>query len=160
MKLSRRPAYFLAIFTGGGIAGLLNVIVAMVLYSQTRDASPLTVLQVIASGLYGQAALQHGLISAIIGLVVHMAISFIAAGIYVSFMRIASVLFRSTIGATVAFSIGVYIVMDYIVVPLSATVFSPSTDPIMIGIRFLILVFTFGVPIALSARVFATPLTK
>ncbi len=139
---------------------MLNIIVAMVLYSQTRDASPLLVLQAIASGLYGQAALQDGLISAFIGLMAHMAISFVAAGIYVSFMRIAPILFRNMIGAIVAFSIGVYIVMNYIVVPLSATVFSPSTDPIMIGIRFLIQVFTFGVPIALSAKVFATPLTK
>ncbi len=139
---------------------MLNIIVAMVLYSQTRDASPLLVLQAIASGLYGQAALQDGLISAFIGLMAHMAISFVAAGIYVSFMRIAPILFRNMIGAIVAFSIGVYIVMNYIVVPLSATVFSPSTDPIMIGIRFLIQVFTFGVPIAFAAKVFATPLTK
>ena len=134
---------------------MLNIIVAMVLYSQTRDASPLLVLQVVASGLYGQAALQDGLISAFIGFMAHMAISFVAAGIYVSFMRIAPILFRSVIGAIVAFSIGVYIVMDYVVVPLSPTVFSPSTDPTLIGIRFLILVFTFSVPIALSAKVFA-----
>lgn len=124
---------------------------AMALFRLANDASAVQVLLAVASGVLGDAAMAGGWVLAATGFGLHMVIAIGAAGVYVGVMRVAPGLFRNLHISCVAFSLGAYVVMDFIVVPLSLTVFVPSTDLVMVFLRFIIQLVTVSYPIALAA---------
>ena len=149
--MTRPPRFLLAAFTGGGLGGVVNMAAAMVLFRWANDASPMRVLLAVASGVFGEDAMAGGWLLAAIGFGLHMVIAVGAGGVYVAVMRVAPGLFRNLHVSCLAFSVGVYVVMNHVVVPVSRTVFVPPTDPLMISLRFVIQLVTIGYPIALAA---------
>ena len=149
----REPRYVLAALAGGGLGGVVNMAAAMVLFGLTNDASAMQVLLAVASGVFGEAAMAGGWVLAATGFSLHMVVAIGAGGVYVGVMRVAPRLFRNLHVSCFVFSVGVYVVMNYIVVPLSLTVFVPSTDLVMVSARFVIQLVTIAYPIALAADI-------
>lgn len=71
----------LGIFSGGLIAGILDITQAFIGFSLV-GSTPLKILQRIASGVFGPRSMQMGWTSATVGLLVHIAVAFTAAAVY------------------------------------------------------------------------------
>lgn len=77
--------------------------------------------QYIASGALGVSAFEGGIGTALVGVFFHLLISFIVAGIFIFAADRLPVLRRNLIVGGLLYGLGVFIVMNMIVIPLSAT---------------------------------------
>jgi hypothetical protein len=110
------------------------------------------VLQAIASGLLGADSFQGGFATAALGLVLHFFIATTATAVYYAASRKLKVLVDQAIICGLAYGIPVYLVMNLIVLPLSAVPFKPPHTLSAIATAVLILMFCIGLPIALTVR--------
>lgn len=143
-----------AILWGGLVAGVLDITDAFVVYA-FRDVSPVRILQSIASGLLGPSAYSGGGPTAALGLLLHFVIAFGAATAYtLASLRIPALL-RHPVRHGLAFGVGVYVFMNYVVLPLSA--FRKGSGPFSLPLfvnGVLAVVLLVGLPIALLASRF------
>jgi hypothetical protein len=146
-----KPQAYRAIFWGGLIAGTLDILAAFV-NSGLRGGSPTRVLQAIASGLLGADAFKGGFATAALGLVLHFFIATTATAVYYAASRKLKVLVDQAIVCGLAYGIPVYLVMNLIVLPLSAVTFKTSHALANVVTSVLILMFCVGLPIALVVR--------
>lgn len=146
-----KPKAYRAIISGGLIAGALDILAAFV-NSGWRGVSPTRVLQSIASGLLGRDAFSGGFATAALGLVLHLFIATTATAIYYAASRKLKVLVDQPIVCGLAYGIPVYLVMNLVVLPLSAVPFKVSHALGNVATAALILMFCVGLPIALVVR--------
>ena len=138
--------------TAGLVAGTLDLAVAFVQSALTFGSTPLRVLQAIASGLLGKAAFSDGAASAVLGLVCHFLVAFGAAAAFALAARVFPVLLRKPVGGGMIHGALVYLVMNAVVLPLSAIAFHPDHRPLSVAIGIATHVFVIGVPISLLTR--------
>ncbi|HEV2978037.1 MAG TPA: hypothetical protein VG425_10655 [Casimicrobiaceae bacterium] len=110
------PSGLNAILLGGLIAGTLDIGAAALINS----VSPFRILQFIAGGLLGKAALEGGAAVELLGLVLQWAMSLLIAAVYVASCRWQPPLQRRWIAGGVAYGVIIFFVMNYVVVPASA----------------------------------------
>jgi hypothetical protein len=146
-----KPKSYPAILWGGSIAGTLDILAAFV-NSGLRGVSPARVLQAIASGLLGADAFKGGIATAALGLVLHFFIATTATAVYYAASRKLKVLVEQPIVCGLAYGIPVYLVMNLVVLPLSAVPFKPPHTLEAVVTAALILMFCVGLPIALVVR--------
>jgi len=146
-----KPKAYRAIFWGGLIAGTLDILAAFV-SSGLRGGTPTRVLQAIASGLLGADSFQGGFTTAALGLVLHFFIATTATAVYYAASRKLKVLIDQAIVCGLAYGIPVYLVMNLVVLPLSAVTFKTSHTFSAVATSVLILMFCVGLPIALVVR--------
>jgi hypothetical protein len=133
------------------IAGTLDISDALVFYG-VRGTPPRLLLQVIVSGLLGQAALRGGLPTALLGLAIHFAITSCWATAFV----LASLRFRGLrrhpciVGP--AYGLLIYGVMNGLVLPHSREVGHRSFQLAIICNGVGALMLCMGLPIALISR--------
>jgi hypothetical protein len=149
-----KPNASRAIFWGGLIAGTLDILAAFV-NSGLRGGSPTRVLQAIASGLLGADSFKGGFATAALGLGLHFFIATTATAVYYAASRKLKVLVDQPIVCGLAYGIPVYLVMNLIVLPLSAITFKISHTPGNVATAVLILMFCVGLPVALVVRRFS-----
>ena len=154
MTISPRSAISpLAAVLGGGLtAAVLDITYAFVAFG-LRGVSPARILQSIASGLLGKAAYQAGAGAAVLGALLHLAIALVMAAVYVAASRRLPALNRRPWLWGPLYGIGCYVVMNYVVLPLSA--FPPRTRPpapVVWITGVLAHMFLIGLPIALAAK--------
>jgi hypothetical protein len=139
-----------AILGGGLLAGAFDITFACMVSAVLRGASPIRVGQSVASGLLGrEAALAGGVPAGILGLAVHFVMTTImAAGYYAAATRI-SLLVRHPVWCGLAYGLGLYAVMNHVVLPLSAIGRHGGNGPWFIVIQE-ILVHMFGVGLTIS----------
>jgi hypothetical protein len=77
--------------------------------------------QYIASGALGMAAFEGGNTTALLGVIFHLIISFVIAGVFILSAERIPLLRRNLIVGSLLYGFGVFIVMHMIVTPLSAT---------------------------------------
>jgi hypothetical protein len=142
-----RSSPLTAILYGGFIAGTLDVLVA----SALNRLSPLIILRAIASGLLGRAAFQGGLPVSLLGLVLQWAMSLLIAAIFVFAARRMAWLRRQWVTAGVLYGVVVFVVMEYVVVQLSAAWPKPHFTALTLGENLLAMLL-FGLIVALFAR--------
>ena len=151
----RKPSALRAILWGGFACGVCDITAALVVYG-FFGATPIRILQGIATGVMGPSARQGGLPTAALGLFLHFVIAFGAATVYFAASRFLSFLTNHAVTSGFLYGIAVYFFMQYVVIPLSAAKRSPfSLKMTIIGI--VIHMFCVGLPIALSIRKHATP---
>ena len=145
-----RPQYFKAIALACLIAGILDISDAFIFYG-LRGISPTRILQGIASGVLGRGAFTQGTHSALLGLLLHFFIATTWAAIYIFASR-GFPLSRHPILWGSLYGIVVYLIMNYVVVPLSKIGPRPTPPliPLINGVAALILFI--GIPAALIAR--------
>ncbi|MGB6309632.1 MAG: hypothetical protein WBF89_17735 [Steroidobacteraceae bacterium] len=135
------------ILLGGIIAGTIDIGAA----SLINAAKPARILQAIASGLLGKSAFDGNSATVVLGLVLQWGMSIVIASIFVVAVRWRPVLGRHWVRAGLAYGVAVFVVMNYVVLPLSAIGHAP---------RFRVVHFTedmvamllFGLIVAYFAR--------
>lgn len=141
-----------AILFGGLVAGTLDITDAFV-YSGLRGVSPVRVLRYIASGLLGPDALSAGLPVAGLGLLLHFLIAYSIVTLYVLVSRRFTLLARLPFLCGPLYGVLAFLVMNRIVVPLSAV--PPPTGPMpLVSLINQVLIHAFGIGLtaALAAR--------
>ena len=142
-----------AILVGGLIAGALDITYAFILWWLRAQVTPMQILQSVATGLLGKASYDGGAGTAILGAFLHFFNAMVIAAIFVGASRIWPVLARRATLFGPLYGIGVYLVMNYVVLPLSA--FPPRTRPpapVVWITGVLAHMFLIGLPIALAAK--------
>jgi hypothetical protein len=105
-----------AILLGGFIAGTLDIGAAALI----NLVSPLLILHFIAGGLLGKAALAGGASVELLGLGLQWVMSLCIAAVYVAACGRLPILRRRWIAGGLAYGVAIFLIMNYVVVPLSA----------------------------------------
>lgn len=147
----RNAAPWIYIVSGGLIAGTLDIAYACIFWAIKASVPVQRIFQSVAAGLLGQATFEGGAATAALGLGLHY---FIATSMSLAFYLVAARrpgLVRRPVAYGIAYGLLLYVIMQYIVVPLSAAG-SGSKDPLWIGLSIAVHALLIGVPIALCAR--------
>jgi hypothetical protein len=146
----RRPNTLLIIALTTLITGTLDIADAIIFYA-LRGVSPIRILQGIAFGLLGRPAFSGGIPTALLGLALHFFIAATVATIYILASRKFPLSRHPFLYGTL-YGIAVYIVMNYVVLPLSHIGLRPLPPlvPLINGVAALI--FCIGIPTALIAH--------
>ncbi len=115
MNPTRFPV-FKAIVFAGFIAGTIDIGAAALIYW----LSPVIILHSIASGVLGKASYFEGARSALFGLALQWGMSLLIAAIYIIAARRLRWLTANWLRGGLAYGVAIFIVMNYLVVPLSA----------------------------------------
>ena len=139
------------VFLGGIVAGALDIVYAWVFWWLERDVPPTRILQSVAAGLLGKDSFSGGAASAALGLFLQFFIAVSMALVYYAVARRWALLRERPVPCGLGYGLLCYIVMNYVVVPLSAA--GPgSKDPLWIGLSVLVHMVLIGLPIALFVR--------
>jgi uncharacterized membrane protein YagU involved in acid resistance len=108
--------------------------------------------QYIASGALGMSAFEGGTAPALVGVLVHFSISFLIAAVFIIAADRIPLLRRYVIPVSLFYGFAVFIVMNMIVIPLSAT--PPIPAPTLPWLIEAILEHTLliGLPLGLLVR--------
>lgn len=141
---------------GGAMAGVLDAIYASVLWGVVLGSNPAGVWQAVAAGLLGPAAFLGGNATVAFGLALHFFIAFCMALTYVLASRRLPVLVTRPLLMGVLYGVPLYLVMNFVVIPLSALEFRPP-DAAGVIRALLAHVLLVGPAIALVAARRARP---
>lgn len=126
------------VLLAGAAAATIDILFAFAFFGWQLGITPLRVLQSVASGLYGPASFQGGWATGLVGLVAHYCILIVAAGCYYLASLRLPVLNRRAVLCGLAFGIALYVVMTFVIVPLSAARMRPLTLTVVSVGQFLI----------------------
>ncbi len=140
-----------AITFGGLIAGTLDLTSAFIV-TGLRGGSHVRMLQSIASGLLGADSFTGGAATAALGVLAHFAIAFIWTIVFYLASRKIKFLIDQPIVSGVLYGVVVYLLMYYVIVPLSAAPFQMPHTPDAIARDVFIHIICIGLPIALVVR--------
>lgn len=147
----------ISVLAGGIVAGALDILYACLFWALKADLPPSRILQSVAAGLLGEAAFRGGATTAALGLVLHFGIACTMALAYFLVARRWPLLVRRPVVLGMAYGLLLYVLMNDVVVPLSAA--SPgSSDPTWVALTVAVHVFFVGIPIAWFASRAATAL--
>jgi len=137
---------------GGLIAGTCDISYACIITWIRASKPPAYVLQSVASGILGQPAFDGGTPVAAFGLLLHF---FIATTwtlvFYVASRRLRFLLQQPWLLGPL-YGVIIYVVMNWVVIPISAAPFPPPHLPATIARGLAIHMFGIGLPIALATR--------
>jgi hypothetical protein len=137
------------ILRAGLLSGTLDITDALVFYG-FRGVRPIAILQSIASGLLGRAAYQGGVSTAILGTLLHFFIAFTASAVFYAAAQKFAFLRRQPAIWGLLYGGAIYLVMNWIVLPLSAVPKPrPVIPPISLINGVLAVVLLVGLPISL-----------
>jgi uncharacterized membrane protein YagU involved in acid resistance len=137
-----------AILLAGLIAGTVDVGAA----SLITGLNPIVILHAIASGALGKASFHGGLQTAGIGLLLQWMMGIIIAAIYIVAAQVIPLLGRAWLAMGLLYGVGIYFVMNLVVVPLSNAGFKPyHFEPVSFAENMLAMLL-FGVIIAWFTR--------
>jgi len=141
-----------AILWIGLVAGTLDITENLG-FNHFRGISPGRVFQYIASGLIGLKSFQSGWNSVALGVAIHYAIALTWTGIFL----VAALKFPTTtrrpVLSGVIYGCLVYLIMTFMVLPLSGVPHPPAAITIASRINaVLALIFCIGLPISLLTR--------
>lgn len=150
LRVNLSSSTLFTILAGGAIAGTLDLAFAFT-FAGMHGASPLRVLQFIASGLLGRDSFAGGWRSAGLGALCHYSILTVATSTYLIASRRLTVLARSPFICGPLYGVAIYLVMNFIVVPLSAV---PARNHTLEGVvgDLASHLFFVGLPVALLVR--------
>jgi hypothetical protein len=155
--MTHKPSIVSAIALGGALAALFDAADAIVAFRLALGIDATKVYQFVASGMLGPAAFTSGSSAVLLGVAVHCLVAFSAAAVFVVLSTRFSRLLDHPLLFGALHGIGLYFVMNHVVIPLSKIPPSPFSLPLFVNgvVGHALLV---GIPIALSARHFLRPL--
>ena len=104
---------YTGVLVGGLLAGVLDIVYAFIL-AAPRGATPLRVLQSIASGVLGSGAYRGGIATGVLGLALHLTITVVAAWIFWFSVRRSIHLVRNILWCGLVFGVLVYLSLIHI----------------------------------------------
>lgn len=144
-------AYLLAVLIGGLVAGALDIVFA-ISFAAYNGTPPIRLLQIVASGLFGDAALSGGASMAALGLALHFGMSVVWAGVFLALAWLKPAIALKPYLSGIAFGVVVFLVMRLVILPLSAFPYRVTFKPLATALDLLSHTLLFGVPIALAIR--------
>ena len=152
MSLTNRSSLLRPIALGGMFIFISQLIHSWIVPSLIQKTPFIVVLQYIASGALGMAAFEGGIATALLGVFFHLIISFVIAGVFILSASRNPLLRRYAIAGSLLYGFGVFIVMNMVVTPLSATPPLPvPTIPWLIE-NILELILVVGLPLGILVR--------
>ena len=138
---------------GGFIAGLLHLVVQQgIVFGLILKTPIVSALQFAASGIMGEAAFAGGLATALFGLVLDFIMITIMAGVFIFSVDRIPLLRRNVILGSILYGFGVFIVMNLIVLPLSAAPALPA-PPLWLLIELILQhILLIGLPLGILVR--------
>ena len=138
---------------GGLIIGVLHLLVQVgLVYGLILKSPFIGSLQYVASGVMGNAAFAGGFATALLGVILEFVMTIIIAGIFILSADRIPLLRRHVIIGSLLYGFGVFIVMSFIVVPLSAAPPLPA-PPMWLFIEIILEhVLLIGLPLGLLVR--------
>jgi len=118
---ARAPSALGTILTAGIVSAAGDLLFACVFYGIRNGLTPLRIFQAIGTGWFGRDSFQMGWTSGTIGFFSHFGILIVAAAIYFYTARRLSLLVRQPLLSGIVYGAAVFVVMNYVVVPLSAS---------------------------------------
>ena len=140
-----------ALLYGTLAVGVLDISDAFVFFWLRSGVSPIRILQSVAAGLLGRSSFSGGWHTAALGLVLHFFIAFVVVLVYLMASRQLPILRRDYIACGLAYGILVYLVMTFVVVPMSAAGGGARPTAVILN-GVLIHMFGVGLPAALAAK--------
>lgn len=150
--MPRRFHPFLFVLAGGLVAGALDIVYACVFWALRADVPVQRILQSVAAGLLGKASREGGAATAALGLVLHFLIAVTMSVVYFLVARRWPLLWQRPWLCGAVYGALLYVVMNYVVVPLSAAGSGGAKDPLWITLSIAVHVLLIGIPIALFTR--------
>jgi hypothetical protein len=144
---SRKSNALLAIAAGGGIAGVLDLTQALILFGRR-------VPLVIAAGLVGRQAFQGGAGTYVLGVVLHFFIACSAAAIFYGASRRLRFMTEHPLVCGLFFGAAVEEVMNLIVLPLSALHAKGPYTLHELQLGLVVHMIVVGLPISFGVRRF------
>lgn len=142
-----------AILLGGAVAGALDITYACVHYGLVYDIPPTRIFQSVAAGALGrEAARAGGWETASLGLALHFLLTTIMTAFFVAWTRMVPEINRWPLLSGPTYGLGLFAVMQFVVLPLSATGGGDHPQGQFLIGGLLIHAFGVGLPIALIAR--------
>jgi hypothetical protein len=151
LQPARLPSPYLYVLAGGLVAGTLDITYACIFWAIKAGVAPLRIFQSVAAGLLGKASFDGGAATAALGLTLHYFIATTMALAYYLVAKRWPLLTRrpGLFGAT--YGLLLYLIMNYVVVPLSAAG-SGSKDSVWVALSIAVHALFIGIPCALFAR--------
>jgi hypothetical protein len=148
-----RNSLLRSIVLGGLIIGIADAIVYHWFVSSVLEGHPLiSVYQYLASGALGNAAFAGGIGTALLGVLFHFCVSFVVAAVFIVSADRIPLLRRYALPGALVYGVGVYIVMNLIVLPLSAAPpLPPPTTPQLIEL-IVVHLLVIGLPLGIIVR--------
>jgi hypothetical protein len=144
-----RGSHARALLFGTLAVGILDGLDAILFFYLRSDVAPDRIFKGIAAGLLGPSARQGGWGTVLLGIGLHFFISFVVVLVFMLASRRIPILTRRPIVSGLLYGIGVYLVMNFIVLPLSATGRAPFVLPVVVN-GVLIHMFGVGLPASLA----------
>jgi len=146
-----RPRALDTIVYGGIVVAILDGLFAFVFYGLILGVKPLRIFQSVASGLLGRSSFDGGVRTFAFGLGLHLVVAIcIAAVFYLASLKMPF-LIRHAVASGLIYGLIAYLVMNYVVIPLSKIGLRPTTWRVFLP-AFIAHAFLVGLPIALLAR--------
>lgn len=139
----------------GPLAGLVGGAVELVIVLPSQASlgvMPGRMFQSIAGGLLGASTYVGGWQTIILGVICHFTIAVLAGLAYALAATQLPMLVRRPVLCGLGYGIIVYLVMTFVVLPLSAVPFHPTFKPVLAAISLSVHMVAFGLPIALMVR--------
>ena len=138
---------------GGLISGFLHLVVQQgIVFGLILKTPIISSLQFAASGIMGEAAFAGGLATALFGLVLDFIMITIMAGVFILSVDRIPLLRRHVIPGSILYGFGVFIVMNLIVLPLSAAPALPA-PPLWLLIELVLQhILLIGLPLGILVR--------
>jgi hypothetical protein len=138
---------------GGLITGMLHFIVQIgIVFGLILKTPIISSLQYVASGAMGDTAFTGGLATALLGLVLDFIMTTIMAGVFILSVDRIPLLRRHVIPGSILYGFGVFIVMNLIVLPLSAAPALPA-PPLWLLIELVLQhILLIGLPLGILVQ--------
>ena len=109
------------ILTGALIVGIVDLADAFLFFYFRSGTSPVRILQSIAAGVQGRQAYAGGTTSAALGLLMHFTVACCIVTTCALVVKALPGLRQHVVRSGIVFGVAAYFVMQYVVIPLSAT---------------------------------------
>ncbi len=146
-----RPRALDTILYGGLVVGILDGLFALIFYGMILGVPRLRIFQSVASGLLGRAAFEGGLKTFLLGVLLHFIVATCIAAVYYAASLKLPILIRRAVVCGLIYGLIAYLVMNYVVIPLSAIGLRPFSLRVFLP-AFIAHAFLVGLPVALLAR--------
>ncbi len=147
------------VLKAGLIVGTLDILAALIQFYIKTNKNPVTVLNFIASGVFGKDAFTGGTKMAAFGLFFHYLIAFCFTLLFFKLYPKLKGLTHNIFLLGFAYGLFIWLAMQFIVLPLSQ---APAMKMNIQGAvtAILILILCIGIPLSWLAQRYTTPINK
>jgi len=149
---SERPRAFDTIFWGAVVVAILDGLFAFTFYGLILGIKPLQIFQGVAAGLLGRRSFSGGVKTFVLGLLLHFVVATCIATVYYLASVKLPILVHHAVVSGLIYGIIAYLVMKFVVTPLSAIGPRPAPRLTILLTEMTGHAFLVGLPIALLAR--------